>query len=435
METTMNADVPGRRRRARSLLLALLTGSTLLAAPAHAAERLWCDPGCGTLVTDWSRAAYAVIRADNGYANPMAATRVLAMMHLAMHDAVNAAQPRYATSLRVPGNAEADPAVAAVTAAHDVLRGLYPAHEKLIAAERDKAMIDAGVGPRIEAGKTLGAAVAAAILADRKSDGADASEPYAEKAVPGRYRFVPGTKQIAAPHWRKIRPFVLAAPDQFRTAAPPALGSTAYAVAYNEVKATGGAVSAERKPDETAYAAFWYEFSDIGWNRVARVAARQRNLDLWDSARLFALVNVAMADSYIAGWDSKLAHDSWRPVTAIRLAADDGNGATAPDANWTSMLPTPPIQDHPSTHATLGAAAAVVLADVVGDALAFTMTSTSARPDSPARSFPGFAMAAKENAESRIKAGLHFRFATDAGLELGRRIGTQAAQSLRPLVN
>jgi hypothetical protein len=433
----MNAHVTGRPRRARTLLLALLAGVALLGAPsAKAADRLWCDPGCGTLVSDWSRAAYAVIRADNGYANPMAATRVLSMMHLAMHDAANAAQPRYATSQRVTPNAKADPAVAAVIAAHDVLRGLYPAQEKLITAERDKSLIDAGVGPAVEAGKALGAAVAAAILADRKSDGADGSEPYAESGAPGRYRFVPGTKVIAAPHWRKVRPFALTSPAQFRVAPPPALGSAAYAAAYNEVKATGGAVSAERKPDETAYAAFWYEFSDIGWNRVARIAARARNLDLWDSARLFALVNVAMADGYIAGWEWKLAHDFWRPVTAIRLAADDGNRGTAPDAGWTSFLPTPPIQDHPSTHSVLGAAAAFVLADVLGsDAVGFTMWSPSALADAPARSFKSFTAAAQENAESRIKAGLHFRFATEAGLELGRKIGAQVTQKLRPQVN
>jgi hypothetical protein len=295
-------------------------------------------------------------------------------------------------------------------------------------------LLDAGKGPRIEAGKVLGAAVAAAILAERKTDGADASEKYAERQEPGRYRFVPGTDFIAAPHWRSVRPFALSAPGQFRTVPPPALESAAYTKAYNEVKANGGAVSSTRTADQTAYAHFWYEFSDIGWNRVTRIVARQSRLDLWDSARLFALVSFAMADGYIAGWDSKMAHDFWRPVTAIRRAAEDRNPATEPDTNWTTLLPTPPIQDYPSTHATLGAAAAAVLIGVLGtDAYTFTMHSPSGLPGAAERTFTTFTAAAEENADSRVMAGLHFRFATDAGMELGRKIGAKALQKLAPL--
>jgi hypothetical protein len=142
------------------------------------------------------------------------------------------------------------------------------------------------------------------------------------------------------------------------------------------------------------------------------------------------MLNAVMADAYIAGWDSKLHYDFWRPVTAIRRAADDGNPATHADAQWTPMLTTPPIQDHPSTHSALGAAAAVALAQAFGsDRVAFTMASPSALPEAPARSFGSFSEAARENADSRVRAGLHFRFATAAGLQLGQRIGEQAVRS------
>jgi hypothetical protein len=233
-----------------------------------------------------------------------------------------------------------------------------------------------------------------------------------------------------------VQPFALKSPSQFRVAPPPALTSAEYAAAFDEVKASGSqAADARRSADETQYAAFWYEFSDAGWNRIARSVARSRSQDLWQRARTFALLNVAMADAYIAGWDSKMHHNFWRPVTAIRAAADDGNAATTADANWTPLLPTPPVQDHPSTHSALGAAAAGVLAAAFGsDRVAFSFASPTALPAHPVRHFASFSAAARENAESRIKAGLHFRFATTQGLQLGEHIARHTvATMLRPL--
>jgi hypothetical protein len=190
------------------------------------------------------------------------------------------------------------------------------------------------------------------------------------------------------------------------------------------VKRTGGNASQFRSSDETHYAAFWYEFSDVGWNRVARVISADLKQDLWDRARTFALLNMAMADAYIAGWDSKYHYNAWRPVTAIQLAASDGNPKTTPDRSFETLLVTPPVPDQPSTHSALGMAAATVLASAFGrDEVAFSFASPSAMPQNPIRSFRSLRAAARENAESRIKAGLHFRFATDAGIELGQKIG------------
>jgi hypothetical protein len=159
--------------------------------------------------------------------------------------------------------------------------------------------------------------------------------------------------------------------------------------------------------------------------------ARDQPQDLWQRARTFALLNAAMADAYIAGWDSKLHYNLWRPVSAIRQAALDGNPATRADARWQPLLTTPPIQDHPSTHSALGAAAAVVLAHAFGsDRVSFAMASPSALAEAPERSFKSFSAAARENADSRVRAGLHFRFATSAGLRLGEQIGRHALQHL-----
>ncbi len=414
---------PGRR----GALAMFATGALGAATGWHmGSARASADGGRpgGRLIGDWSLTAYQTIRAADGYADPLAASRALAMMHVAMHDAVNSARPRFRSYAMITRQAAADPEIAAAAAAHDVLRALYPAQAGALADELAKLLAEAGRGPEIERGRAAGAAAALAILADRAGDGAERRAAYAPGEGPGRYRFTPGFDFAFAPHWRHVRPFVLGSPAEFRVPAPPALDSAEYRAAFEEVKALGDLRSRTRSTDQTRYAHFWYEFSDIGWNRVARVVAAERGLNLWAAARLFALLNMAMADAYIAGWDSKLHHDFWRPVTAIRAGGEPG---------WEPLLPTPPIQDHPSTHSALGAAAAAVLAGLVGDATGFAMTSTTALPENPLRRFPGFSDAARENAESRIMAGLHFRFACEAGLDLGDRIGRQAlARYLRP---
>jgi len=193
---------------------------------------------------------------------------------------------------------------------------------------------------------------------------------------------VPGFDFVNMPHSRSVKPFALGSPAQFRVSPPPALAGREYA-------------------------------------------------HLWTTARTFALLNAALADSYIAGWDSKMHYNFWRPISAIRLASDDGNRATAPDTTWEPFLTTPPVQDYPSTHSVLGSAGAVVLAHAFGrDDIAFTFTSLSADSANPVRSFRSFSQAARENAESRIMAGIHFRFAIEAGLALGQDIGRYTVATL-----
>ena len=406
-----------------------LAGPLLAATTPARTAPAWCGDRCDEIVIDWNAIAFQVMRTHDGYADPLMATRVLSMMHLAMHDAANAAQPRFARYARVEADRTADPAIAAVAAAHDVLAALVPSQQAVLKAHLEKSLFDAGGAPGAASGVALGKRAAAAVLQKRASDGSNVKLSYQEGSKPGEYRFTPGFPLVFHPHWRALQPFALTSPSQFRSAAPPALSSVAYATDLNEVKAFGGKVSSARTQDETHYATFWYEFSDIGWNRVARAVARDHKQDLWQRARMFALVNVAMADSYIAGWDSKFHYNLWRPITAIRLAESDGNAATSPDATWEPLLVTPPVQDYPSTHSALGAAAAAVLADAFGnDGVRFTFASTSSLPANPIRTFASFSEAARENADSRVKAGLHFRFATTAGLKLGDDIGRHAVK-------
>ncbi len=420
---------------------ALAVGAAVTVSQTRADERYepdlpprsttsWCAESCDAVVTDWSLTAYHVIQAADGYQDPMAASRSLAMMHAAMHDAVNAVSARYqayALGTRPARADQADAAVAAVVAAHDVLAGLYPqpAAQSLLKAALQQSLFDAGIGPAVDAGREVGKAAAGAMLAKRNGDGSARKEPYVLRHEPGQYRYTPPFDFAAAPHWRQVTPFVLTSPAQFRSEPPPKLTSGEYRRDYDEVKRIGAKnAGSVRTQDETNYAAFWYEFSDIGWNRVARVASSRVHQDLWSRARTFALLNMALADSYIAGWDSKYLYNTWRPITAIHAAADDGNPSTSPDPGYETLLTTPPVPDMPSTHSVLGMAAATVLAHALGrDQLPFSFASPTANPANPVRSFESFSEAALENADSRVKGGLHFRFATTAGLEMGRRIG------------
>ena len=318
---------------------------------------------------------------------------------------------------------------AAVSAAHAVLLNEIPAKKNFL----DSALnvnLEAIKNPEAkEKGVALGKLAAQAILALRANDGAGA-DPVGliqPSETPGVYNVVPPFNFIFAPFWENVKPFGLQTKNQFRSVAPPALNSQTYAVDFLEVKDRGKLNSTTRTADETAYAKFWYEFSEAGWNRVARVATVNKKLNLFEAARLFALVDMAMADAYIAGWDSKLYYNFWRPYTAIRAAANDGNDATTADVTWEPSEVTPPIQDYPSTHSALGNAGAAVLAKLLGDNTPFTMGSFTAVPQGSTRSFTSFSQAANENASSRVMAGIHFRFSCVAGQEMGTQIGNWLA--------
>jgi hypothetical protein len=297
-------------------------------------------------------------------------------------------------------------------------------------------------GPARSRGVAVGRAAGAAMLALRKDDGASRDVPYTPGTGPGKWRPhpnpVPPNPPIANPDmargyvpsvlpgWGNVAPFTLLSASQFWLAGPPPLTSEAYARDYNEIKSVGGKVSTVRTADQTEIARFWFE-GPPAWNRIARTVATARPLDSTDSARLLALVNMAMADAYIAGFKIRYVYDRWRPVTAIRDGDVDGNDATAGDPTWDSHQNTPAVSDYPSTQSTFSAAAAVALAAALGtDQVSFSITS--GKPfDGITRSFTSFSQAARESADSRVYAGIHFRSACEDGLALGRKIGQRAA--------
>ena len=445
MTFTVKTTTPRAGRSSiRAIVAALVLGLVAMATAAcKTSDAVVDEPspldGPNTAVVDWSEAAYDAFVAEEKYGNPMRAVRVLALVHLAQHDALAAIRPSYAPYALHTHAPNAHPVVAASVAAHDVLVAELPGQRAALGARLARSLESLPQGTARELGVSVGRRAAEAILHRRSGDGTDTpaivkfTPEQLQNPKPGSYLPIPPVDFIAAPGWRSVRPLGLQSPEQFRVSPHPALDSAEYAAAFDEVKRLGVRGSTARSADQTAYAKFWYEFSDIGWNRVARVVSVEHKLGLQATARLFALLNVAMSDAYVAGWDSKFHYDLWRPTTAIRAADTDGNPATEADATWESEEVTPPVQDYPSTHSALGDAAAEVLANVFGDATAFSFTSTTAPAGTGARSFTSFHQAADENADSRVRAGLHFRFATTAGQALGRQIGAWVvATGLQP---
>jgi membrane-associated phospholipid phosphatase len=228
------------------------------------------------------------------------------------------------------------------------------------------------------------------------------------------YRSTPAyRRQDLTRHYRMDLPGLFAS-AQFRCAEPPAVNSSLALAELEEVKAIGGSKSVTRTAEQSEIGRFWYESSPQGWNRIAREVSAARQFDVWENARLFALVNLAMANGYIAGFESKYYYNYWRPVTAIRERGD---------SEWLSYLPAPPIPDYPSTHTVEGAAAATVMARLFNtDFISFSMTSGAPYP-SITRKFWSFSEAARENGASRILCGIHFATAVNAGYIQGERIG------------
>ncbi|MDP9144991.1 MAG: vanadium-dependent haloperoxidase [Actinomycetota bacterium] len=406
-------------------------------------------PAAANEVVQWNETTMKFIEA-NGQ-NAIVSTRTLAMVHGAVHDALNAINRKYdAYYFEGPADSAASPDAAVAAAAHTVLVGVVnsfgtPAQKgaALALVEQAYATSIARVtaGPARNTGVAVGRAAGAAMLALRKDDGVSRDAPYTPGMGPGKWRPhpnpVPANPPIANPDaargylpsvlpgWGNVTPFTLLSASQFWLPGPPALTSATYVRDYNEVKGVGGKISTVRTADQTDIARFWFE-GPGAWNTIARTVATSRGLDARDSARVLALMNMAMADAYIAGFKIRYVYDLWRPVTAIREGDSDGNDATAGDPTWDSHQNTPAVSDYPSTQSTFSAAAATVLASVLGGDQA-NFTFKSGKPfEGITRSFTSFSQAARESADSRVYAGIHFRSACEDGLVLGRKVGQRA---------
>ena len=384
------------------------------------------------VVTDWN---LTTLQAATAVSPNQRQHRVAAMVHAAMHDAVNSVAPRYeAYAVRVSPSGEASIEAAAVQAAYGVLIRLLPGQAALLDGARSASLSQIPDGPVKEEGLAVGEAVAGRIVALRSTDGSDVNGSYTFGSGPGEYqRTPPSFADPAVPAWRLVKPFVLRRGDQFRAEGPPSLDSDEWAADFNEVKQLGRMDSAVRTAEQTEIALCGAEPPLPMWNRVARSMSAQKGTGLIENARLFSLLNLAMMDATIAVWDSKYTYRFWRPVTAIPLADTDGNDATEADPAWTPLRPTPLHPEYPSAHAGVSNSAAEVLTRFFGKHTAFS-TATSTCPAGVVRSYDSFQDLADEIGDSRIYIGFHFRSSIRDGANLGRQVGHWTfSRALQPL--
>ncbi len=399
-------------------------------------------PYPGALSIEWNRGLLEVAEAEDHFLT-LKAVRTASMMHLAMHDALNAIDPRYETYRFKGDGAGADPIAAAVQAGWEVAVGQYPDRQAVFDSLRTRWLEQALDGEARSKGLALGRAAAEEVVRSRDGDGWNTEAEYRFHPMgPGVYAEFgehSNTPQgfVFGAGWGKARPFFLERAGQFRAPPPPAIESEAYTRAFDEVKDVGRDDSATRTADQTHLALWWKEFLDKSMNRLARQIAADEGIDLWDATRLFAFVDVDIFDGYVSVFENKFLYNHWRPYTAIRWAENDGNPNTLADPDWNNTHHhTYAFPSYPSAHGTVAASVLTIFGKIFGDDYAFTLATpevSSAGPmspmvvmDPPTRAFTSFSQAAMEAAMSRVYLGIHFRYDSEEGYRLGTRIGEHA---------
>jgi hypothetical protein len=420
-----NAFSPWRPRR--QVASGWLTSSVLLIG------LLTAVPGANAdTIPDWNLVtanALQTAKAGTGLAH----SRVYAMVHGAMFDAVNAIDRRYQSyAADLKAALGACPDTAAAVAAHAVLLELYLQQQATIDTALAASLARVQDGHAKADGMTLGKAAAEKMLALRRNDKMSEKASFAPKSGPGQFR-LPADASPIGPHWGSITPFVLKSIDDFRLPGPPALASARYAEEFNEVKAVGAKNSTLRTAEQTAIALLWQPTSPITYNAMLREMPELKQKSIVEQARVFALLNMAASDAFIVGWRDKYSFLFWRPETAIRNADRDGNDATSADATWEGLFsPFPAHPEYPSGHALYTGVMETVLRDFFGTD---RMTVAVTNPDKNiARTFASFSEIAKSVEDARVWAGIHFRSADIDGTRMGRRVAEYAMKNcMRPI--
>ena len=395
--------------------IGLLAVMTLAGAPGAHAD----------VVTDANARAADV--ASRFPSTPIA-VRMMAIVQVSVFEAVNAVTGRYPpqrAKLNPAPGASVEGAVASAT--RTALSKLMPAQQAVIDADYQALLGSVPAGPAKTAGIALGEQAATAIVALCADDGAVSPDVYRPHAAAGVY--VP-TVGPAVPHWGQRRPWVLPRGDHFRPGPPPALTSETRARDYNEIKAVGSRSSTQRTPEQTAMAKFWEATAPAVYWPVARSVASTPGRDVTDNARLLALAAMAMDDGLIAVFDAKYAYNLWRPVTAIRNGDLDGNRATDRDPGWTPFIETPMHPEYPCAHCIVSGALGAVLETEIGSGPTPTLSSASSTAGGAVRTWTSVGDFTKEVAQARIYDGVHYRFSTEVGSAMGKKIGELAAKSV-----
>jgi hypothetical protein len=397
------------RMRSVGLLAAVAAAAVLAASPARA-----------DTVTDWNVNATDALITTAGQA-PTVSTIHLAMVHGAVFDAVNSIDRGYEPYLvRVPARSWYSKDAAAATAAYRVLTNLVPAQQATLAARYATSLATIPDGSAKQGGIAVGEAAAWSMIAARTEDGRFGPYRFPVGAAPGSWRPVLPAFVNDPNAWVKdVDPFLGKDPERFRSHGPYDLGSRRYAREFEEVKVLGSLTSTARSADQTDAAKFWAEGPMI-ITRLARQLSADFKLSVADSARMYAMEYLTGADALIAVWDDKAYWLFWRPITAIREAASDGNAATEPQAGWLPLINNPPYPDHPSGLSSVTSAMAESLEDFFGtDRIAFSASSLNS---GTTRYFERFSSMTEEVVDARVWSGIHFRNADEDGARIGKEV-------------
>jgi PAP2 superfamily len=392
------------------------------------ASCVWTTSVSADVISDWNETAVGVVTARQ--VPPPQAERIMAMVHVAMFDAVNAIERRYQPVIaRVPSPMTASSEAAAATAAGTVLVGLYP-EDAEINATMAAYLAAVPSSEAKSAGIRLGETVAAQVLAARAEDGSQAPDAYRPKAKAGVY--IPTALTVGST-WPHVKPFVLTSASQFRPQPPIPLGSDQWAVDYNEIKLLGARTSSQRSARQNEDARFWLTPGPVIYYPLVRQLATAKKLDLVDSARFMALVALARNDAFVAVFDAKYHYEFWRPITAIRNGDIDENPNTERDATWQPIDNTPMHPEYPCAHCIMVGTIASVVEQLFGTADVPEVTLTSPSAPGVTHRWTNMWTLTEEVSQARIWAGFHYRFSTKVGQDMGRKIGQYVVDNaIRP---
>jgi hypothetical protein len=392
-----------------------ISGALALSATAARAD----------IIMDWNAKADA-LAIEKQLLNA-ANSRGQAMLHIAMFEAVNAIDRRYAPyKLKLTADKNVSREAAAAAAAYDVLLALHPDKKADLDATLAASLAGIAENEAKAKGVELGKQAAAGIIALRANDSSSTPEDYRPATTAGVY--IPTTIPIESTA-SKIKPFVMASASQFRAAPPPALTSETWTRDLNEIREIGSLASARRSAEQTTIARFWFFTGPRTYNAIVRQIASNRTMDLVDCARLYALTSIASADAFIAVFDAKYAHNLWRPVTAIRNADLTSNPATPREASWQPLGVTPMHPEYPCAHCIVASAISAVLQHVVGNEIAEIALVSPTAPG-VTRKWTRLQDYSDEVSSARIYAGFHYRFSTEAAKDMGKKIGDLAVATL-----
>src|SRR5437773_3183750 len=405
----------------------------------------WAAPAGADAVANWTAIAVQAIITTSAPRPGPSNILDMAIVQVAVYEAIEAIDGRFRPyHLTIPG-ASGSPAAAAAKAAHDVLVSRFPDRAASVDTAYHSYLSNNGLSEN-DPGVVVGQQAAAGILALRANDGSFPSPPpppVTGGTDPGVWRptisYNPGPPPsllpLAAPWMAIVTPFTLTSPAQFRATPPPALPSDRYARDYNEVKALGALSNSTRTPEQTDLAYFWAANYLVLWNQGLRDIANAHVHNIGDSARLFALANMAFADAAITAWDSKTHYLFWRPLTAIQEGDNDGNSQTAGDPTWRPLINTPPYPDYTSGANNVTAAVTSILALFFGtNEMTFSLTTTNPLAIQQTRTYHRFSDVVRDVVNVRIYEGIHFRSADTAARRQGRHVAKWAFKHfLRPV--